>query len=511
MAINLNRYGKIVSPTSDREFTRRRETVQKKMQEEGVDCILLYGSYIRQGGAIRYFVDYPTGGTNALFAILPQEGGIALFGHGHKNSTTIPPAVTHGADVNFGYPYAVVAGFTMHHIFDEVVRYVKAHGFKRIGLYRTGLLPYDFVKCVLDNVDGGEPVKVDDLLDEIMAVKSEEELEYCRYTCHVHDVLYAALPAIVRPGKREKDLANEIQKLATDMDCEGLNIMIGAGNPMAHHQHYFFQNKVIQENDYIDLLVEVSCAGGYYGELSRMWSLGEPDQEMIDLDNGSIEIQAILADAARPGVPASKLMEILHTYQREHGYKLEDRFFGHSQGLDLTQRPLYAYDDMLALGNEKAIIKKRIPWNTLIMLSGMGMLLGLGSSLGVNDYLGELAQNIPTAVVVPFFALLAGAMSLFSSSLSVVYPTLLPIAGALAMSSGINPVAVMAGIIIGSATTAMSPLSTAGAMLMANCSEDICESSVMFNKMFEMVVFAMVLLACCAAIGMFSLWGVFTV
>ena len=167
--------------------------------------------------------------------------------------------------------------------------------------------------------------------------------------------------------------------------------------------------------------------------------------------------------------------------------------------------------NMLALGNEKAIIKKRIPWNTLIMLSGMGMLLGLGSSLGVNDYLGELAQNIPTAVVVPFFALLAGAMSLFSSSLSVVYPTLLPIAGALAMSSGINPVAVMAGIIIGSATTAMSPLSTAGAMLMANCSEDICESSVMFNKMFEMAVFAMVLLACCAAIGMFSLWGVFTV
>ena len=46
-----------------------------------------------------------------------------------------------------------------------------------------------------------------------ITTKSEEELEYCRYTCHVHDVLYAALPAIVRPGKREKDLANEIQKL----------------------------------------------------------------------------------------------------------------------------------------------------------------------------------------------------------------------------------------------------------------------------------------------------------
>lgn len=170
-----------------------------------------------------------------------------------------------------------------------------------------------------------------------------------------------------------------------------------------------------------------------------------------------------------------------------------------------------AIANMLLLGNEKVIIKKRIPWNTLIMLSDMGMLLGLGSSLGVNDYLGELAQNIPTAIVVPFFVLLAGGMSLFSSSLSVVYPTLLPIAGALAISSGINPVAVMAGIIIGSATTAMSPLSTAGAMLMANCSEDICESSVMFNKMFEIAVSAMIILVGCGVLGMFSLWGIFSV
>ncbi len=347
--MQINRYAKIVSPTSHKEFDRRHGAVQAKMKEKGIEGILLYGSYIRQCGAIRYFVDFPTGGTNGLYAIMPDEGGLALFGHGHVNSTTIPKELAYRVDINFGYPYAGIAGFTLPHIFDEVVKYVKKRNMKRIGLYRTGMLPYDFVRTIADNIPGVELVQVDDMLDEIMAVKSEEELEICRYVCKVHDQIYAALPVLVRPGKREKDLTNEIQKIATDLDCEGLNIMIGAGNPMAHHQHYFFQNKVIQENDYIDLLVEVSVAGGYYGELSRMWSLSEPDEEMIELNKHSMEVQDILAAAARPGVPAAKLMEILHDYQKEHGYKLEDRFFGHSQGLDLTQRPLYAYDENMLL------------------------------------------------------------------------------------------------------------------------------------------------------------------
>lgn len=162
---------------------------------------------------------------------------------------------------------------------------------------------------------------------------------------------------------------------------------------------------------------------------------------------------------------------------------------------------------ILKIGNEKDVMKKRIPWNTITMLFGMGMLLGLGSVLGVNDYLGELAQQLPASAVVLFFVLLAGAMSLFSSTLSVVYPTLLPLAGALAMTGAVSPVAVMAGIVIGSATTAMSPLSTAGGLLLSGCPESIVEGNEIFNKMLMMAVICMAGLAVAAIIGMFGLWG----
>ena len=198
-------------------------------------------------------------------------------------------------------------------------------------------------------MSGVSLVDVDEIIDPIMAVKSEEEIEILKGVCELHDSIYAVLPALVRPGKREKDLSGEIQKICTDLDCEGLNIMIGAGNPYAHHKQYFFQNRVVQENDYIDLLVEVSGPGNYYGELSRMWSLGEPSQEILKVNADSIRMQGILADTARPGVPASKMMEVMHAFQKEHGYKLEDRFFGHGQGLDLVQRPLFAYEESMVL------------------------------------------------------------------------------------------------------------------------------------------------------------------
>jgi hypothetical protein len=46
--MKLNRYAKIVSPTSHKEFDRRHAAVQAKMKEKGIEGILLYGSYIRQ-------------------------------------------------------------------------------------------------------------------------------------------------------------------------------------------------------------------------------------------------------------------------------------------------------------------------------------------------------------------------------------------------------------------------------------------------------------------------------
>ena len=348
--MKIDRFAPLVSPTSKEELLRRRNAVQAKLQEQGIDCVLLYSSYLRCSGGIRYFLDFPTSGTHALYGILPAEGQMSVFGHGHIGATTVPPSVGYDLEVNFAYPFGVTYPYTLDFIFDTVLEYAKEKGFKKIGLYRRGILPYEFVRCLAEGIDGAELVDVEDILDPIMAVKSPEEIESHKHVVDIHDTIYAALPTIVRAGKREKDLCNEIQKLATDLDCEGLNIMIGSGQEKAHHKHYFFQNKVIEEGDYIDLLVEVSGPGNYYGEVSRMWKLGDdPSQRFVKMTEDSIKIQGMLADECKPGVPASRIMELFNEFNRENGYKEEDRFFGHGQGVDLVQRPLFDYKETMIM------------------------------------------------------------------------------------------------------------------------------------------------------------------
>ena len=344
-----NRYGSRLTVTSDKEFARRRQVTQEAMRKAGVDCVLLYGSYLRQGGAIRYYIDFPTGGTNALYAILPADGTLALFGHGPKGKTAVSPDLAGDAEVNFAFPYAAIAGYTMPCLMEEVSKYCKKHGFKKVGTYRTGMLPYDFVQTVMEANPGVELVNVDDMIDEIMAVKSEEEIEIMKYVASVHDDIYSAMRRIVKPGQREKDLRNKISYICNDMDCECLNIMIGSGPAMCKHKGDAAQNRMIQEGDYVDLLLEVSTVGGYWGEISRNFCLGEPDPEMLQLTEWAIEAQKAVAAAARPGVPASKMIEVLHEHQAAHGCKLESRFFAHGQGVDLTQRPMFIPEETMIL------------------------------------------------------------------------------------------------------------------------------------------------------------------
>jgi di/tricarboxylate transporter len=156
---------------------------------------------------------------------------------------------------------------------------------------------------------------------------------------------------------------------------------------------------------------------------------------------------------------------------------------------------------LLGLGNESKVLKKRVPWNVLAMIFGMAMLVNLASKLGVLDYLSAIAQNIPVAAVAPVFLLAAGFISLFSSTLSVVYPTLLPIAGIVAMNTGINPLLAFSVIVIGSATTAISPLSVGGGQVLSCCTEEICDGQTMFTKQFIMALVSMAILTALSIVG----------
>lgn len=136
---------------------------------------------------------------------------------------------------------------------------------------------------------------------------------------------------------------------------------------------------------------------------------------------------------------------------------------------------------LMNLGDEKEVIKK-VPWGTLIMICGVGMLISVAIKAGtVKLIAGFVTDTIPAPVVPIVMAAIDGFMSFFSSTMGVVTPALFPLVPNLAEASGIDAAVLFSAIVIGAQATAISPFSSGGSLVLSTVSEE--ERVDMFGKL----------------------------
>ena len=135
--------------------------------------------------------------------------------------------------------------------------------------------------------------------------------------------------------------------------------------------------------------------------------------------------------------------------------------------------------------NEKQTLKM-IPWNVLVLIAGVSVLMNITQKLGGIDLLSSiLASFMSRRTAAPIMGLTGGIMSWFSSANGVVFPTLIPMLPEIAEQIGDVSILHMVVAIICSATVAgISPLSTSGSLIMASYAQETnCDEKVQ-QKMF---------------------------
>lgn len=112
---------------------------------------------------------------------------------------------------------------------------------------------------------------------------------------------------------------------------------------------------------------------------------------------------------------------------------------------------------------------KRVPWNTLIMITGVGILISLVTELGGIDLLSKALSNLMTPrTASAIMTVLAGVMSWVSSASGVVMPTLIPtVPGIAATMQDVNIIEIVVGLCIGAHLAALSPLSSCGGLMLS--------------------------------------------
>ena len=124
---------------------------------------------------------------------------------------------------------------------------------------------------------------------------------------------------------------------------------------------------------------------------------------------------------------------------------------------------------------EEAVIHG-LPWSTILMVCGMTTLMSILEKTGGIDLFARALVRLSTPHTAPaVMGLCTGALSAYSSSSGVVLPAFLPIIpGLIAKLGGGDKLALANSVNIGAHLVDVSPLSTLGALCLANAapSED---------------------------------------
>lgn len=166
---------------------------------------------------------------------------------------------------------------------------------------------------------------------------------------------------------------------------------------------------------------------------------------------------------------------------------------------------------VLGCANEKKAISA-IPWNVILMVLGVGILMNVITvSGGINIMVAALEKVMNKTIAAMVMGVVAGIMSFFSSGLGVVFPTLIPTAAGLSGGLGVSAIELVSVIVIGGTVAGFTPVSTTGALIMAEVSqqkdaEEKFPQNRMFIELFSVSFIALGVLAIVAFSGVYNLF-----
>jgi Xaa-Pro dipeptidase len=311
------------------ERKRRYDVLRTAMAEAGLDALVICSrgdEFVR--GRVQYVSDiFQWAGWG--FAVLPAKGDPSYIG-----------------DPLWGISRAEAAGWIddlrlTQTPGEEVAAILSDHGLARARIGLVGIADAGssvHIGTLRSSAPAAEFVDATDLFDDVRSSKSEEEIANLRQTSDILRTVFGALAAEIRPGVPEYDVLAEAHRLARQFGCvDGIAIM---GRPPFR---YFGagSSAPIQPDDVIVIDLEWGGPSGYWLELRRCFSFGEPSELVRRFWDLRRECFDACVGAIRPGADSDDIVAARDAAYAEHGYPPASglRYSAHGIGLDSLEPP----------------------------------------------------------------------------------------------------------------------------------------------------------------------------
>jgi len=344
----------VIAPISDKELERRWKAVRARMKDEGIDALLMQDNNEWLGGYIKWFTDTAGASAYPMSVIFPREDLMTTVTSGGKppNDYAPPPWTLRGVKQRLTAPYFTTLCYSNTYGAEKAVEALQSWKKGKIGVLGLGKIPAAFYAYVVKNLPKATFVDASDLVDNIKAIKSDEEIKLIKKTAALQDETMEYVKTLLKPGRKVSDIAAEVQFKVMMLGSTGQLISSAAGplgQPVVPKRRQW-QGRTLRKNDIFTLMIEVNGPGGMYTEIGRTFFLGpKAPSELVDAYELVKEAQKVSLKLLKPGAAPADLWDANNAFLTSRGQLPETRLYAHGQGYDLVERPAIRWDDPMVL------------------------------------------------------------------------------------------------------------------------------------------------------------------
>lgn len=319
------------------EFKQRQANAQAKVIERGLDAVIIHSNEADFAN-VRYFSEYwpifesagviiPADG-DPILLIGPESG---TFARDHSVIPDIRKILYYREAAEPDYPDIEIDTF------EGVFKSLNGgKGVKRLGLAGTTAMPVSVYEAIKASVPNTEIVKADDIMYELRAIKSANEIAVLQEGFRVSELAVQEVLERLRPGMTELQavgIAEEaIYRHGAEYEAHPLYVLAGVSSSHAIGRPGY---RVLQEGDLVQLNIGARI-GGYSPSIGLPVCMGKMDPAMKDLVSFGLEAHLKTFEWMKPGVPAKDVVINFEKFVRDRGYG-DNLLYGPCHGLGMIE------------------------------------------------------------------------------------------------------------------------------------------------------------------------------
>jgi Xaa-Pro aminopeptidase len=312
---------------NSKERDKRWLHIREALEKNGLDAILIVSDgQLERRGSIRYASNAEAGAYTTLFwhyVLFPLKGdpkAINIKGGWIEDSRVLP---FRGGWVPESEPY-----------YSLLVDFLRELNIEKGNIGIEGdFMPLPVYQKLAKELPEAT-FRTEMIIHELMRVKSPAEIKLVEMGVKMMDKAYETCIEMARTGLSWNDITSDVCKTIYQWGGEDIG-----GYPLSR------STNTIKPGDSYNLYPEAQAAGGYWIQLGRLISFGEPKKELREAWDLNVKAQERGAEKLRPGKTGADVMRAINDSLKGSKFTGAPRSSGHAIGLDILEKPYISLDD----------------------------------------------------------------------------------------------------------------------------------------------------------------------